>query len=106
MNNLIIVPMQARIYNVIVNDIPSSLCNHKLSTQLITFPDIKKFIPIDFNGLIPYIKVRFPNEKDMECYQRTDLTYNGEWDAYVLDFLNNEDHPKTPVILVHLMQKQ
>ena len=48
MDNIILVPMQARINGINVDDVPLQLCPHKVSTQSIHFPDEDIRIPILF----------------------------------------------------------
>ena len=93
MNDTIVVPMQARLNSVIINDVPKMLCPYKVSTQSVIFPESKKEVPIEFNGPIPFFKARYPTDSDMESYDWVSLTGTSEWDPYSLpiDFMNVDD---------------
>ena len=88
MTDSILVPMQARLNNVIVNDLPSSLCPYKKSTQSIIFRESNFEIPIEFNGPIPFFRARFPTDMDMDTYPWVSLTGTGEWEPYGLSWNN------------------
>lgn len=84
MENTILVSMQARINNVTIDDVPKSLFPRKTSTQSIIFPNSSKYIPIDFNGPIPFIDIRYPTNEDMEWYEWIPLTDTSDWNPYDL----------------------
>ena len=86
MEHSILVPMQARVNNVIVDDIPKSLCTRGISTQSIIIPNCNRSIPIDYNGPIPYFKIRYPTDEDMDHYEWFSLTDASNWNPYDLDF--------------------
>ena len=95
MNDSIVVPMQARLNHVIVNDVPRSLCSYNVSTQSIIFPENNAEIPIEYNGPIPFFRARYPSDSDMDSYQWISLTGNNEWEPYSLswdtaDFESND----------------
>ena len=91
MEDSILVPMQARLNGIIIDDIPASLCPHRRSTQSVYIPELKLRIPILFNGPIPYFKIRYPTDTDMEEYQWVSLTNISDWDPYStkIDEINN-----------------
>ena len=84
MEHSILVPMQARMNGVVINDIPINLCPYSTSTQSMILPDKKVEIPIEFHGPIPYIRVRYPTDDDMENYHWMELTSKEEWKPYEL----------------------
>ena len=82
MNDSILVPMQARQNGVVIDDVPKELCYHGVSTQSLFIPDKNITIPIEFNGPIPYIKARYPNDRDLDEYEWVQLTSTSEWNPY------------------------
>ena len=88
MTDSIVVPMQVRLNNVIVNDVPRSLCPYKKSTQSLIFPGTKLEIPIEYNGPIPFFRARYPTDGDMETYSWISLTGAAEWDPYSISSEN------------------
>ena len=52
------------------------------STQSIVFKQKDIEIPIQYNGLIPYISIRYPTDKDMENMQCLNLTSSDQWESY------------------------
>ena len=47
-------------------------------------PNGKDEIPIEFHGPIPYVRIRYPTDEDMENYQWIELTSKEEWKPYHL----------------------
>ena len=84
MEHSILVPMQARVNGSVINDVPRNLCPNNSSTQSIILPNGKDEIPIEFHGPIPYVRVRYPTDEDMENYQWIELTSKEEWKPYHL----------------------
>ena len=82
MEHTILVPMQARENGVIIDDVPSRLCPYNKSTQSIYFPEENSRIPIEFHGPIPFIRIRYPTDADMDSYQWITLTSNSDWEPY------------------------
>ena len=74
--------MQARENGVLIDDIPSRLCPYNKSTQSIYFPEENARIPIEFHGPIPFIRIRYPTDADMDSYQWITLTSNSDWEPY------------------------
>ena len=90
MTDSIVVPMQARLNKVIVNDVPTSLCPYKMSTQSLIFPEPNAEIPIEYNGPIPFFQARYPTDYDMESYPWISLTSTAEWEPYLISSGNIE----------------
>ena len=82
MNDSILVPMQARYNGIIIDDVPKDLCHYGVSTQSIFSPQTDFSVPIEYNGPIPYIPVRYPTDDDLENYKWIELTSTSEWNPY------------------------
>ena len=82
MNDSILVPMQARQNGIVIDDVPKDLCYHGVSTQSVFVPEKNISIPIEFNGPIPYIKVRYPTDRDLDEYEWVQITSSAEWNPY------------------------
>ena len=78
MEHTILVPMQERENGVLIDDVPSRLCPYNKSTQSIYFPEENPRIPIKFHGPIPYVRIRYPTDEDMDTYQWIILTSNSD----------------------------
>ena len=85
MNDSILVPMQALQNNIVIDDVPKGMCYHGVSTQSIFIPDTNIKIPIEFNGPIPYVKIRYPSDTDLDNYGWVELTSQAEWNPYPED---------------------
>ena len=88
MNDSILVPMQARHNNVVIDDVPKGLCYHGISTQSLFVPGTDVRIPISFHGPIPYIHVRYPSDTDLDTYEWVELTSSSDWIPYPDDTFN------------------
>jgi len=82
MENTILVPMQARINGVTIDDVPKTLCPHNMLSESIYFIDEDIRIPIEYHGPIPHVKSRYPTDDDMETHQWLSLTSKHGWDPY------------------------
>ena len=94
-------PMQARVNDIQIDDVPKSMSTH--STQSIILTDEAR-IPIYFHGPIPYIHIRYPTDEDMELYTWIKLTDTATWNPYEKDYnlssvetSNNEYHFNKPI---------
>ena len=88
MNDSILVPMQARHNGIIIDDVPRELCYHGVSKQSIYTPDHNFSIPIEYNGPIPFVHVRYPTDEDLENYKWVELTSHSEWNPYPDSFVS------------------
>ena len=88
MENSLLCPNQARDNGVIVNDIPKFLDPSGKSTHSIYFPMEDINLPLDMNGLISYLPVRYPSDNDLDHCQQLDLTSAINWDPSSFDGLN------------------
>ena len=68
----------------IIDNVPKHLDNK--STRSIVFKQKYIEIPIQYNGLIPYISIIYPTDKDMENMQCFDLTSSDQWESYDENF--------------------
>lgn len=84
MTDSILVLIQARLNNVIINDIPKSLCPYKVSTQSVIFPDPELEIPIEYNGPNSFFRGSYPTDSDMDTYKWVIITSTSDWDPYSL----------------------
>ena len=78
MEHTILVPMQARENVVLVDDVPSRSYPYNKSTQSIYFREENARIPIVFHRPIPYIRIRYPMDEDMDSHQWITLTSNSD----------------------------
>ena len=88
MENSLLCPNQARDNGVIVNDIPKFLDPSGKSTHSIYFPMEDINLPLDMNGPISYLPVRYPSDNDLDHCQQLDLTSAINWDPSSFDGLN------------------
>ena len=88
MNDLILVLMQARQNNIVIDDIPKGLCYHEVSTQTIFIPKTNIKIPIEFHGPTPYVKIQYPSDMDLDEYEWVELTSLAEWIPYPENNIN------------------
>lgn len=82
MEHSLLCPMQARINQVQIDDVPKFI--DPKSSQCITFEDGSS-IPIYFHGPIPYIYTRYPTDQDLNSYHWLSLTSSGNWEPYDLN---------------------
>ena len=82
MNDSILVPMQARQNNIVIDDVPKGLCYHQTSTQSLFIPGTDVKIPISFYGPIPYIHARYPSDTDLDTYEWIEITSPSDWVPY------------------------
>ena len=82
MNDSILVPLQARLNGIIIDDIPKDLCHYGVSTQSIFLPQSDFTVPIEFNGPIPFVHIRYPTDDDLDNYKWIELTSPSEWNPY------------------------
>ena len=94
MNDSILVPMQARHNNVVIDDVPKGLCYHGTSTQSLFVPGTDVKIPISFHGPIPYVHIRYPSDTDLDTYEWVEITSSSEWVPYTDDILNYSYHTR------------
>ena len=89
MDDIILVPMQARVNGIIINYVPKELSLDEASSQRIILHCSDRAIPILYNGPIPYFNARYPTDSDMETYEWVQLTSDSSWEPYELNFNNN-----------------
>ena len=82
MEDSILVPMQARQNGVIIDDVPKNLCHYGTSTQSMFVPQTNFKAPIEFNGPIPFVRIRYPTDSDLDEYEWIELTSTSEWIPY------------------------
>jgi hypothetical protein len=80
MEHSLLCPNQARVNEVIVDDIPLHLDHNKLSTHSITFPKESIKLPLSLQGPISYLSVRYPTDYDLDEFPHLDLTSDLDWD--------------------------
>ena len=79
-NSLLCPNHQSRTNGVITDDVPKCLDPSKQSTHSIIFPDKPIHLPLQMNGPISYLPVRYPSDEEMEFCVHLDLTSDDEWD--------------------------
>ena len=84
MEHSLLCPIQARVNNVIIHNVPKSLTSS--SNQSIIITDHKFNVPIEFHGPIPFIDVTYPNEHDMEMHDWISLIPRRGWVPYIENF--------------------
>ena len=82
MDHSLLCPMQARLNNVRIDDVPKKLSPS--STQSMQFEDGAQ-IPIYFKGPIPFIHTRYPTDEDMNSYEWVQLTPESIWNPHQVD---------------------
>ena len=80
---------QARINNVIVDDVPKSIDQRNTSTHSVFFPENNIRLPLQMHGPISYLPVRYPSNEEMEFCPMLDLTSQDEWDPTCIETLEN-----------------
>ena len=82
MEDLILVPMQARQNGIVIDDVPKNLCHHGTSTQSMFIPETNFKVSIKYNGPIPFIRARYPTDTDLDDYEWIELKSASEWVPY------------------------
>ena len=62
MHHSVLCTNQTRANSLIVNDYP--MIYDKTSTQSIIIPDLDHHKPIEFNGSLPFVSIRYPTDKE------------------------------------------
>ena len=86
MEHSLLCPNQARINGVVVDDIPPHLDYHQRTTHSIWIPERDISLPLDLHGPISYLRVRYPNEEDLDFGEYVDLTSPDDWEPSSVDF--------------------
>ena len=82
MTDSLINPIQAEDNEVRIDIRPKRFyVNSGENCQQIVFPDGNK-IPIEYDGVLPFIPIRRPTPDEIDTCQRLLLTSNDEWDPY------------------------
>ena len=94
MNDSILVPMQARQNGIVVDDVPKEMCHYGVSTQSIFIPQQNFSLPIEYKGPIPFIRIRYPTDSDLENYPWIQVTSPSEWIPYQESSINSISSPE------------
>ena len=87
MTHSLVCTNQARMNNVIIDDIPTTLDLNGRSTHSVYFPDQDIRIPLQLHGPISYLPVRYPTDEELEFCPTLDLTSHDEWDPSCVELL-------------------
>ena len=80
MEHGLLCPNQARMNNVVIDDVPKHLDFRQLSHHSVWFPDDDVELPLDLKGPISYLHVRYPTDEDMEFCTELELTSIDDWE--------------------------
>ena len=69
MDDWILVPIQACLNVVTIDDVPKKLCPHKMSTQSVHFSEENLRLPIFYKSIIPFFMARYTSDLDIEMYK-------------------------------------
>ena len=80
MDNSLVNPIQAEDSDVRVGTRPRHFYPNE-DCQNIIFPDGTK-IPLEFDGVLPYIQIRRPTSEEIQYCRRVSLTTQNEWNPH------------------------
>ena len=80
MDNSLVNPIQAEDSDVRVDTRPRRFYPNE-DCQNIVFPDGTK-IPLEFDGVLPYIQIRRPTSEEIQYCRRVSLTTQNEWNPH------------------------
>jgi hypothetical protein len=92
MEHSLLCPNQARINEVIVDDIPVCLDHRNTSTHSICFPEKEISLPLLLQGPISYLPVRYPSDFDLDNFPHLDLTSDLDWNPDCLQGMEKGVH--------------
>ena len=78
MEDSLINPIQCEENNVKIDMRPKHFYPNQSNCQSVTFDDGTQ-IPLEFDGVLPYLRVRRPTNKELDSCKRLQLTSEGEW---------------------------
>ena len=87
MTHSLVCTNQARMNNVIIDDIPTTLDLNGRSTHSVYFPEQDIRIRLQLHGPISYLPIRYPTEEELEFCPTLDLTSHDEWDPSCVELL-------------------
>ena len=82
MHHSILCTNQARANSVIINDCPTIY--NKTSTQSMIIPDLDLHIPIEFNGPVPFVSIRYPTDEEWDTCPHIHLTPEEGWEMNLI----------------------
>ena len=101
MSDYLINPLQCEDNNVRVDLQPKhSYPNERDTCQSIMFGD-RKNIPLEFDGVLPYIRIHRPTPEEIETCSRLQLTSDSEWDPNQLNGIISNIHQDCNYDIVH-----
>ena len=82
MHRSILCTNQARANAVIINDYPRLY--DKTSTQSVIIPDLDHHIPIEFNGPVSFVSIRYPTDEEWDTCPHIHLTPEEGWEMNLI----------------------
>lgn len=89
MVRLLVCTNQARMNNVVVDDIPTTLDYNNRWTHSLYFPDHDVRLHLQIHGPMSYLVIRYLAEEELECWPNLDLTSHDEWDQTCIETLEH-----------------
>ena len=88
MEHSLLCPNQSRVHGVIIEDTPPFLDKKGTSSFSVEFPKDKITLPLEMDGAISYLPVRYPTDEELnECTYLELTDGSSEWDPHSLDGL-------------------
>ena len=82
MHHSILCTDQSRANSIQINDCPTIY--DESSTQSIQIPDKEIQLPIEFNGPVPFISIRYPTDEEWDTCHHIHLTAEEGWDMNII----------------------
>jgi hypothetical protein len=84
-------PNQLRCHGIIVDDCPRHLSpDPEKAKHSIFMPEYDLRLPLAMKGILSYLPVRYPTDKELDSCQWIELTSDKEWDPHAQDYAEKE----------------
>ena len=87
MHHSILCTNQSRANGTSINDCPTIYDRH--SSQSVIIPDTDIQLPIEFNGPVPFLSIRYPTDDEWDTCQHIHLTPEEVWDMHLIPLSHN-----------------
>ena len=79
-------PIQCMENNIRIDIRPRRFCPDAPDAQTFTIPSLDMILPIEYDGVLPFLSVRRPSEEELRTCTRVNITSDaGEWTPHLMD---------------------